>query len=131
MIENGFTNLYTEDMSRALAFYAGTLGFRETFRIPQEDPDHVELCVGGVAIALSTCEAARRHQGVHPDPGAPAMCLTLWTLDLDAAFAAVRGTGARVVHGPREAGNGNCSALARGPDGNLVELVSKSALAQP
>lgn len=126
MIENGFINLYTEDMQAALAFYVGGLGFRETFRVPQNNPDHVELISGSVAVALSTTAAARTHQGVEPTPGAPAGCLVLWVHDLPAAYDAAVAAGANTLSAPHAAGNGNCNALLRDPDGNLVELVAKT-----
>lgn len=126
MIENGFINLYTDEMPRALGFYVDTLGFRETFRVPQQDPAHVELVAGAVQIALTVSQAARDHQGIDPTPGAPTGCLVLWVHDLDAAFDTVTRVGALVVFKPRAAGNGNRNALVRDPDGNLVELVAKA-----
>lgn len=126
MIENGFTNLYTGDMAAALRFYADALGFRETFRVPKDDPDHVELTAGGLGIALSTISAARKHQGVDPIPGAPAMCLVLWVGDLHAALETAIDAGAAVITEPHAAANENHNALVRDPDGNLVEFVAKA-----
>lgn len=126
MIENGFLNLYTDDIDAALTFYVDTLGFRETFRVPHVQPEHVELAAGGVSIALSTSDAARSHQGIDPAPGAPAACLVLWVRDLDAACSAAVTAGAASVTAPHDAGNGNRNALLRDPDGNLVELVTKA-----
>lgn len=126
MIQNGFVNLYTTDMPAALRFYAGQLGFTETFRYPNDAPEHVELRAPGIAIGLSTVDAARTFQGVDATPGAPAMCLTLWVQDLDEAFATLTADGSPVVSAPHAAGNGNRNAMLRDPDGNLVELVAKA-----
>ena len=52
-------NVFTRDLPAALAFYGDLLGFEETFRAPDpETPDHVDLRLDGVTIALSTAEAA-------------------------------------------------------------------------
>lgn len=126
MFENGFVNLYTRDMSRSLRFYKDSLGLTETFRVPQVQPDHVELTLEGISVALSTVEAAKTHQGVDASPGAPAMCLVIWTRDLDRAYAHLVESGAPVVVEPHDAGNGNRNALLRDPDGNLIELVAKA-----
>lgn len=129
MFENGFINLYTADMSRSLTFYKDVLGLTETFRVPQDRPDHVELTLEGISVALSTVEAAKTHQGIDASPGAPAMCLVIWTRDLDGAYAHLVRSGAPVVVEPHDAGNGNRNALLRDPDGNLIELVAKGGQA--
>jgi lactoylglutathione lyase len=126
MFENGFVNLYTRDMGRTLSFYKDTVGFTETFGTPQENPSHVELTLEGISIALSTQDAAKSHQDIDATPGAPALCLVLWTTDLDVAYAHLVSAGAPVVLEPHEAGNGNQNALLRDPDGNLVEIVAKA-----
>lgn len=126
MFEKGFVNLYTRDMERSLRFYKDAVGFTETFRTPHESPGHVELTLEGISIALSTQEAAKTHQGIHATPGATAMCLVLWTTDLDNAYTHLVAAGAPIVLEPHAAGNGNRSALLRDPDGNLVEIVAKA-----
>jgi catechol 2,3-dioxygenase-like lactoylglutathione lyase family enzyme len=56
---NPMVNLYTRDLPAALAFYGGLMGFEESFRAPSpQAPDHVELRLDGVTLALSTAEAA-------------------------------------------------------------------------
>lgn len=125
MFENGFVNVYTDDMERCLPFYRDVLGFVETFRTPSESPDHVELTLNGFALALSTSAAAKTHQGIDAAPGAAAMCLTLWTTRLETAYTRLLEAGAAVVNAPHDAGNGNRNALVRDPDGNLIEIVTK------
>jgi lactoylglutathione lyase len=122
------TKIYTHDLPAALAFYGGLLGFAETFRAPDpEAPDHVELRLDGVTIALSTAEAAARVHGIDPAPGTRAFQLVLWTDDLDAAYDALVAAGARGVTDPHDTGNGNRNAVVTDPDGNLVELVMRRA----
>jgi lactoylglutathione lyase len=51
------------------------------------------------------------------------MALALWTDNVDKAFADLVHTG---VVPPHDSGNSNRKALICDPDGNLVELVSKT-----
>jgi len=129
MFVNGFVHLYTADIEAALRFYRDLLGFEETFRTPREGtPAHVELTLDHFAIGLGSVEAARRVHGIEPVPGSPAMSLTFWTNDLDAAFERLTSAGAPVLQAPHPAGNNNRSALLRDPDGNLVEIVAKAVV---
>ena len=119
-------NVYTRDLPAALAFYGGMLGFTETFRAPSpDDPDHVELRLDGVTIALSTAEAAERVHGVAAAPGSHGFQLVLWTDDVDASYDALVAAGVPGLSPPRDSGNDNRNAVVTDPDGNLVELVSK------
>jgi lactoylglutathione lyase len=119
-------NVYTDDLRAALAFYGGLLGFEETFRAPSsEAPDHVELRLDGVTIALSTAEAARRVHGLEANPGSQGFQLVLWTDDVDAAYDALVAAGVPTHAPPHDSGDDNRNAVVRDPDGNLVELVMK------
>jgi uncharacterized glyoxalase superfamily protein PhnB len=118
-------NVYTRDLSAALAFYV-LLGFEETFRAPDpDDPDHVELRLDGVTVALSTVEAAERVHGLPASPGSHGFQLVLWTDDVDAAYADLVAAGAQRHTPPHDTGNDNRNAAVRDPDGNLVEMVMK------
>ena len=118
-------NVYTRDLSAALAFYV-LLGFEETFRAPDPDaPDHVELRLDGVTLALSTVEAAERVHGLPASPGSHGFQLVLWTDDVDAAYADLVAAGAQRHTPPHDTGNDNRNAAVRDPDGNLVEMVMK------
>ncbi|WP_409483400.1 VOC family protein [Arsenicicoccus dermatophilus] len=131
MIQSGFINLYTDDMPRALRFYAEALGFRETFRVPHGRPrprraglrHHADRVVHQPGRSGSP-----RHR---PHPRCPSGCLVLWVHDLDAAFEAATRAGAVVVTAPHAAGNNNRNALLRDPDRNLVELVAKATAVAP
>jgi len=127
MFATGFVNLYTADIEAALRFYKELLGFEETFRTPREGtPAHVELTLNGFALALGTVAAAKTAHGVEATPGAPALAIVLWTEDLEEAFRQLTAAGAPVVQPPQDSGNNNRNALARDPDGNLVEIVAKA-----
>ena len=119
-------NVFTRDLPAALAFYGDLLGFEETFRAPDpETPDHVELRLDGVTIALSTAEAAERVHGLEAVPGSHGFQLVLWTTDVDTAYGALVAAGVRSHTAPHDTGNDNRNAVVRDPDGNLVELVAK------
>jgi lactoylglutathione lyase len=90
-------------------------------------PEHVEFQLGGFTVGLGTVEAARRVHGVEPEPGRPAMVLVVWTDDVDRAHEQLAAAGVAVVQPPHDTGNSNRNALLRDPDGNLVEIVSKTA----
>ena len=120
------TNIYTRDLPGALAFYAGRLGFEGTFRAPSADaPDHVELRLDGVTVALSTAEAAQRVHGLPAAPGSHGFQLVIWTDDVDAAYDALLAAGVPGHTAPHDSGNDNRNAVVTDPDGNLVELVMK------
>jgi catechol 2,3-dioxygenase-like lactoylglutathione lyase family enzyme len=120
------TNVYTRDLPASLAFYGGLLGFVETFRAPDtQAPEHVELRLDGVTIALSTAEAAARVHGIETTPGTRGFQLVLGTDDVDAAYDALVAAGAPPVTPPHDTGNNNRNAVVTDPDGNLVELVMK------
>jgi lactoylglutathione lyase len=119
-------NIYTRDLPAALAFYGRQLGFEETFRAPSADaPDHVELRLDGVTVALSTVEAAARVHGIEATPGVRAFQLVLWTDDVDTAYDALVAAGIPTVKPPHDTGNNNRNAVVTDPDGNLVELVMR------
>lgn len=128
MITSGLVNVFSHDISAALAFYQEVLGLPETFRTPHDgSPEHVEMAAGGFVLALSTAEAARRVHGLDVEPGRPALSLVFWVDDVDATYDAVTAAGAPRVTAPHDTGNDNRNAVVRDPDGTLVELVAKRA----
>jgi catechol 2,3-dioxygenase-like lactoylglutathione lyase family enzyme len=123
---DALVNIYTRDIEAATHFYRDLLGLAETFRTPTEGtPEHIEFRVGGFTLGLGTVEAAERVHGVEAEPGRPAMALVFWTDDVDTDFARLTAAGVRALIPPRDAGNGNRTALLKDPDGNLVEIVAK------
>jgi lactoylglutathione lyase len=53
------------------------------------------------------------------------MALVVWCDDVDRAHETLTAAGVPVEQQPHDTGNGNRTALLRGPDGALVEIVSK------
>jgi catechol 2,3-dioxygenase-like lactoylglutathione lyase family enzyme len=126
VFQNGLVNLYTRDIEAGVRFYGELLGLPETFRTPTEGrPEHVEFRAGGFTLGLGTVEAAKRVHGIDATPGAPAAVIVLWTDDVDRAHAGLEREGVEFLQPPHDTGNNNRNALARDPDGNLIELVSK------
>jgi lactoylglutathione lyase len=128
MFVTGMVNLYTHDIEAALRFYRDLLGFEETFRAPAEGIlEHVELRLNDFMLGLGTVTAAKRAHGVDAFPGSPAMAVVVWTDDVDRAYDRLVAEGVPSVQPPHATGNSNRNALLRDPDGNLVELVSKTS----
>jgi lactoylglutathione lyase len=122
MFDTALVNLYTRDIDAGVHFYRDLLGFVETFRAPE----HIEMRLGGFTVGLGSVGAARRLHGVEPEPGRPAMVLVVWTGDVDKAFERLVTSGVPVVQPPHDTGGDNRSALLQDPDGNLVQIISKT-----
>jgi len=59
--------LFVADTERAASFY-GVLGFRETFRAPQEDPVKIEMALGGFTIGLALPQLLAESHGHAANP---------------------------------------------------------------
>ena len=121
-------NLYSTDVARAVAFYAG-LGFTESYRYPAEgDPLHVELTLDGLRLGVADQSAARGDHGLVVSPGGGGMEVCVWTDDVDSAFDGLVGAGAPVLSSPHDFQAGRLRvAWVADPDGNPVELVQSRA----
>jgi hypothetical protein len=72
MFTSMLLNLFTADLDRSVAFYRDQLGGTQTFQYPpQGRPEHVELRIGDVTIAISSYDAAERAGLPTPSPGHP------------------------------------------------------------
>jgi len=120
-------NLYTADMERAVGFYRDLLGGTQTFRTPAEGtPEHVELRIGDVIIALSRREAVPQQGLPAPAAGNP-MELVIGCDSADEAVAALRAAGTPVLVEPYSHPSGHRRAYVVDPDGNWIAVVSKEA----
>ncbi len=118
--------LFVGDCERAARFYAG-LGFRETFRSSPTDPVKVEMTLGGFMLGLALPGPAAQSHGLTPVTEGDRACVTLWTDDVDAAFAhavALGGIPRRTPHAFRETLR---VAFVNDPDGHPVQLVQRMA----
>ena len=119
-------NLYSRDLSRALAFYA-ELGFVETFRTPATGvPVHVELKLDGFTLGIATIEAAREHHGLSPEGEGRWIEIVVWTDDTDGAVRTLAAKGAPILSPAHDFLDGRLrSAWVADPDGNPIQLVQR------
>jgi catechol 2,3-dioxygenase-like lactoylglutathione lyase family enzyme len=114
--------LFTTDVLRAAEFYIG-LGFRETFRVPADDPIHVDLQLDGYTLGLASVASTRDDHGLDPVPSGQRAAVVLWTDDVPAAFRRLTGGGVPALVEPHEWLGRLLIAWVADPDGNPVQLV--------
>jgi glyoxylase I family protein len=115
--------LFSEDVSRAAAFYAG-LGFTETFRVPTEgEPIHVDLTLDGYRIGIASVASTRDDHGLDPVPSGQRAAVVLWTDDTAAAYRKVTADGAPALADPHTWLGRLLIAWTADPDGNPIQLV--------
>jgi predicted enzyme related to lactoylglutathione lyase len=115
--------LFSEDVSRAAAFYAH-LGFQETFRVPADgEPIHVDLVLDGTKLGIASVASARDDHGLDPVASGQRAAVILWTDDVEAAFADVQALGAKPLAPPRDWLGRLSIAWLEDPDGNPLQLV--------
>ncbi|SDS82047.1 VOC family protein [Actinopolymorpha singaporensis] len=115
--------LFSEDVSRAAAFYAG-LGFREVFRVPTEGaPIHVDLVLDGYRLGIAAVSSVRDDHGLDPVPTGQRAAVVLWTDDTPAALARIAATGAPILAQPHEWLGRLLIAWTADPDGNPIQVV--------
>jgi glyoxylase I family protein len=78
--------LFSDDIQRAVAFYA-RLGFTETFRVPEQgEPIHVDLALDGYTIGIASGASTRDDHGLAPFTTGQRAAVILWTTDTQAAY---------------------------------------------
>ena len=87
----------------------------------------MELTCGGFAIGLGTVEAARRVHGVRCRAGPPGDGDRALVRRCQRGVPAARSGRRHGRPAAADTGNNNRNALLRDTDGNLVEIVSKTA----
>ena len=118
--------LLTAAPERAVAFYAGVLGFRERerSRVPQTPSgplDLVYLELGGTTLEVMCYPEAK---AIAPRGGEQRLgwqCLALEVEDMDAALEALNAKGIATAWGPVKRPD-YARAEIRDPDGNPIEL---------
>jgi catechol 2,3-dioxygenase-like lactoylglutathione lyase family enzyme len=115
--------LFSENVQRAVTFYAG-LGFTETFRVPTEgEPIHVDLVLDGYKIGIASVASTRDDHGLNPIPEGQRAAVILWTDDTAAAFAELTASGAPALASPHEWLGRLLIAWTADPDGNAIQIV--------
>ena len=123
MFSNPAINIYSRDIVRLVSFYEG-LGFRETFRTPEDGPPvHVEVTLDGFTIGIADVEAARADHGLSPDLGGRPVEIVLWTDDTDRDYARLIADGAPSLSAPHDFLSDLRLAWVADPDGNPIQLA--------
>ncbi|MFC8300927.1 VOC family protein [Micromonospora orduensis] len=117
--------LFSEDVSRTAAFYAG-LGFTETFRVPTEgEPIHVDLVLDGYRIGIASVASTRDDHGLDPVPQGQRAAVILWTDDTAGAYAALTANGSPALAAPHLWLDRLLIAWTADPDGNPIQIVQQ------
>jgi predicted enzyme related to lactoylglutathione lyase len=116
-------NLYSRDLSRAVAFYS-QFGFVETFRTPASgEPVHIGLRLDGFTLGIPTIGAAKKHHNLRPAGEGRGIEIILWTDDTDAATNALVDKGAALLSPAHDLLDGKLrAAWIVDPDGNPRHL---------
>lgn len=126
--KNHLFNIYTSNMERSLRFYHDLLATTETFRTPRlGPPDHVEMELGHLNLAVSTLAALKRDHGLTGGGGPPRGEVVLWVRDVDVALSRFTSQGAPTLSPPHDFAGTLRGVWVADPDGNPVQLVSRSA----
>ena len=115
--------LFSEDVTRAAAFYA-KLGFTETFRVPTDvEPIHVDLALDGYKVGIASVDSTRNDHGLSPVPSGQRAAVILWTDDTAAAYAQLTADGAPALKTPHTWLGRLLIAWTADPDGNPIQIV--------
>jgi catechol 2,3-dioxygenase-like lactoylglutathione lyase family enzyme len=130
MFRDPMINIYTRDISRLAVFYEA-LGFRETFRTPNEgNPVHVEVSLDGLKIGIASVDAAIADHGLSPNLDGRPIEIVLWTDDTDRDYARLTTDGAPSLSPPHDFLSGRLrAAWVADPDGNSIQLVQPHRIA--
>jgi catechol 2,3-dioxygenase-like lactoylglutathione lyase family enzyme len=115
--------LFSNDLSRAVAFYS-RLGFTETFRVPTEgEPVHVDLALDGYKIGIASVASTRDDHGLDPMVEGQRAAVILWTDDTASAYDDLVASGAPALAAPRKWLGRLLIAWTADPDGNPIQIV--------
>ena len=115
--------LFSEDVTRAVAFYSG-LGFAETFRTPaQGEPIHVDLVLDGYKVGIASVASTRDDHGLDPIPTGQRAAVILWTHDTERAYMQLTEGGIPGLRPPHEWLGRLLIAWVADPDGNPIQIV--------
>jgi len=116
---DSFPILQVSELRRSLGFYRDLLGFELTYAFPSEDdPQFVSLALDGGKLGLG---------GSLGPVQSASTSIWLYTDDVDAAVADLRGAGVQVVAEPVDQPWGERVASVADPDGFVVHIGAASA----
>lgn len=118
--------LFVADCEVAARFY-GTFGFIETYRSREVPPIKIEMALGGFELGLALPGPAAQSHGLTPVTEGHRACITLWTDDVEAAYAEALAKGATDQRGPHPFLDGKLRvAFVEDPDGHPIQLVQRA-----
>lgn len=113
-----FPIISTPNLPRSLRFYCDLLGFKVTYRFPDDgEPQYVGLRLGTSELGIGAVAEA-------PAPS-ERFVLCAYAEDCDRAVEMLRGHGVAVLQEPRMEPWGERSAYISDPDGNRVLVLSR------
>ncbi len=116
--------LFVADCERSASFY-GALGFREQFRSADVHPVKIEMALGGFTLGLALPGPAAESHGLEPVTSGDRACVTLWTDDVEAAYAHAVTSGGTARQAPHPFRDVLRVAFVNDPDGHPIQLVEK------
>jgi len=116
--------LFVADCERAASFY-GALGFVETFRSAPEAPVKIEMKLEAFTLGLALPGPAAESHGLDPVTEGDRACLTLWTDDVEQAFALAVEAGGVPRRAPHRFREVLQVAFVNDPDGHPIQLVEE------
>ena len=123
---NHLVNLYAGRLDRSLGFYRDLVGFVETFRSPAEgSPDHVEMELGSLNLAVSSLDALERHHGLTGGGGPPRGEVVAFVQNVDPTLAWLNEQGVETLSPPHNFAGRLRGAWVADPDGNPLQLVAR------
>lgn len=119
-----FPILVTDDLPRAVAFYAGQFGYEATYRWSEgAEAVYVTLRLGAAALGLSSSAVPPTHDRPVPPPAGHRTELCFTAADTDTAVDDLRAAGVPVLTEPFDAPWGERSAYVADPDGMPILIV--------
>ncbi|PSL01799.1 glyoxalase/bleomycin resistance protein/dioxygenase superfamily protein [Haloactinopolyspora alba] len=117
--------LFVADCEAAARFYS-LFGFEETFRSSPQAPVKIEMTLGGFGLGLALPGPAADSHGIVPVTSGHRACITLWTDDVEGAYAVALREGAADHTGPHPFLDGKLRvAFVEDPDGHPIQLVQR------
>lgn len=118
-------NLYVEDLDVSKKFYS-KLGFAVTFEaIIEETVTHYEMKLDGFNLGIATKKSAKDVHGLNPGKNSGSE-LVLWVEDTDKAYDYLINLGGKGSSEPHDFLGHLRSAWVEDPDGNPIQIVSKT-----
>lgn len=117
--------LFVRDCETAARFYS-QFGFVETFRTGEVPPVKIEMALGGFGLGLALPGPAAASHGINPVTVGHRACITLWTDDVETAYANALRAGAVDHRGPHAFLDGRLRvAFVEDLDGHPIQIVQR------